>query len=183
VKTYTVKEIAEMLGTNPETVRRWIRSGKLKAEKSSRKDGNVVQEEDLYKYLRTTSRYAGIAAGMASTNSLLALSSVIATAGAGVIAALVSSGLKKKNEDVEIFYDDVKKTLENNISESQRSIESKKSAIAELQAEIKREQQKIEDCHLALEHFSDAINTTEHNKKKGWNQTDVGKECCSKKEH
>lgn len=25
MKTYTVKEISEMLNTNPETVRRWIR--------------------------------------------------------------------------------------------------------------------------------------------------------------
>ena len=29
--TYSVKEIAEMLNKNPETVRRWIRSGKLEA--------------------------------------------------------------------------------------------------------------------------------------------------------
>ena len=29
--TYSVKEIADMLNTNPETVRRWIRSGKLEA--------------------------------------------------------------------------------------------------------------------------------------------------------
>jgi transposase-like protein len=27
MKTYSVKEIADLLGTNPETVRRWIRNG------------------------------------------------------------------------------------------------------------------------------------------------------------
>ena len=31
MKTYSVKDIADMLNTNPETVRRWIRAGKLKA--------------------------------------------------------------------------------------------------------------------------------------------------------
>ena len=32
MNTYTVKEIADMLKTNPETVRRWIRLGKLEAD-------------------------------------------------------------------------------------------------------------------------------------------------------
>ena len=31
MKSYNVKEIAEMLNTNPETVRRWIRDKKLDA--------------------------------------------------------------------------------------------------------------------------------------------------------
>ena len=38
--TYSVKEIADMLNTNPETVRRWIRSGKLEA----------IQESNLLPY-------------------------------------------------------------------------------------------------------------------------------------
>ena len=63
MKMYSVKEISEMLDANPETVRRWIRAGKLKADQYSRKDGNMVQEDELYKYLRSTSKYAGIADG------------------------------------------------------------------------------------------------------------------------
>jgi len=35
--TYSVREIADMLNTNPETVRRWIRPGKLEAIQESRK--------------------------------------------------------------------------------------------------------------------------------------------------
>ena len=46
MKMYSVKEISEMLDANPETVRRWIRAGKLKADQYSRKDGNMVQEEE-----------------------------------------------------------------------------------------------------------------------------------------
>lgn len=165
MKTYSVKEIAEMLDTNPETVRRWIRSGKLKAEKISRKDGNVIQEDDLYKYLRGTSRYAGIATGMAPGNSLLALTSLIATAGVGAMVTLATTRLKKDDQSIEILSDEVKKTLEDSISESKKIIESKKLTITELKAEIKREQQKIEDCHLALEHLSDAVNKAERNAK------------------
>lgn len=37
MKTYSVKEIAEMLNTNPETVRRWIRDKKLDATIESKK--------------------------------------------------------------------------------------------------------------------------------------------------
>ena len=44
---YNVREIAEMLNTNPETVRRWIRSGKLEAVRESRKEGNIVTKEML----------------------------------------------------------------------------------------------------------------------------------------
>ena len=57
MKTYSVKDIADMLNTNPETVRRWIRAGKLKAHQTSRKDGNIEKilcevhnGEDLYRY-------------------------------------------------------------------------------------------------------------------------------------
>ena len=50
METYSVKQIADMLNTQPETVRRWIRSGKLYAEKSSRKEGHVVTEESLNKF-------------------------------------------------------------------------------------------------------------------------------------
>lgn len=35
--TYSVKEIAGMLNTNPVNVRRWIRSGRLEAIQESRK--------------------------------------------------------------------------------------------------------------------------------------------------
>ena len=37
MKTYSVKEIAEMLNANPETVRRWIRDKKLDATIESKK--------------------------------------------------------------------------------------------------------------------------------------------------
>ena len=56
--TYSVKEIADMLDTNPETVRRWIRSGKLEAIQKSRKGGNVVTKAMLDAFLKTSPKYA-----------------------------------------------------------------------------------------------------------------------------
>ena len=42
MKTYNVQQISEALDVNPETVRRWIRSRKLKASQESKKEGNVI---------------------------------------------------------------------------------------------------------------------------------------------
>lgn len=39
METYNVKEVAKMMSTSEETVRRWIRAGKLKASMDSRKEG------------------------------------------------------------------------------------------------------------------------------------------------
>ena len=163
MKTYSVKEISEMLDTNPETVRRWIRAGKLKADQSSRKDGNMVHEDELYKYLRSTSKYAGIAAGMAASNSLLALTTVIGAGVAGVLVSLLAGKSPKSETDVRVLSDDVERTIKANIAESEEIIEKKKAAIAELQAEINKEQQQIVDCHTALEHLADALETVRLN--------------------
>lgn len=44
MESYNVKDVAKLLGTSEETVRRWIRSGKLKASMDSRKGGSVITE-------------------------------------------------------------------------------------------------------------------------------------------
>lgn len=44
---YTVEEVAKKLDRNPETIRRWIRNGKLKATKHSRKKGFTISEDEL----------------------------------------------------------------------------------------------------------------------------------------
>ena len=62
--TYSVREIADMLNTNPETVRRWIRPGKLEAIQESRKCGNIVTKPMLNAFLKTSPKYAGISGGL-----------------------------------------------------------------------------------------------------------------------
>jgi excisionase family DNA binding protein len=57
MKKYKVSEIAQLLNINDETVRRWVRSGDLKASKASNKDGNVINEQDLHEFIQTKSKY------------------------------------------------------------------------------------------------------------------------------
>ena len=57
MKIYNTKEIAELLGVDNETVRRWIRSGELKAEQSSKKQGNIVYEKDLFDFIYDKPKY------------------------------------------------------------------------------------------------------------------------------
>ena len=64
MKIYNTKEIADLLGVDNETVRRWIRSGELKAEQSSRKQGNIVYEKDLFDFISDKPKYKK----MVSTN-------------------------------------------------------------------------------------------------------------------
>lgn len=54
---YTVKDISETLGVSQETVRRWIRAGKLKSELESRKGGNLILKVDLNRFLKCKPKY------------------------------------------------------------------------------------------------------------------------------
>lgn len=54
--------IADLCGVCEETVRRWIRGGKLKATKTSRKSGFRVAVLDLKMFLSTNPKYHKAAA-------------------------------------------------------------------------------------------------------------------------
>ena len=84
MKIYTVKQIAEMLQTNEETVRRWIRSGKLGATLASKKEGHIITAESLNRFINTTPKYASAIAG-ALVASPLALSAVIGSVLGGLV--------------------------------------------------------------------------------------------------
>ena len=54
---YNVYEISKMLNVSEETVRRWIRNGKLKSECKSKKQGNVIKRNDLEDFLNNNPKY------------------------------------------------------------------------------------------------------------------------------
>jgi excisionase family DNA binding protein len=54
---FTLPQIAEMLGVNPSTVRYWVSTGRLSAEKRGR--GWVVKREDLETITSQRRRRAG----------------------------------------------------------------------------------------------------------------------------
>ena len=57
MRNYNVVEIAKLLNVNNETVRRWIRSGDLKSTQTSKKNGNVINEKNLYEFMKTKPKY------------------------------------------------------------------------------------------------------------------------------
>ncbi len=155
MKTYSVKEIAGLLNTNPETVRRWIRSGKLNATILSRKDGHVVSEDVLYKFLKSKSKYAAFAAAMAATNPYLLIGTIIGT---GVFSFIESSKINNSTELI-IPTDSIKKHISIEIKKGEKKIENYKNEILILQQKIIEEENKIKECCIYLKSLSENDNS------------------------
>ena len=147
--TYSVKQIADMLNTKPETVRRWIRSGKLYAEKASRKGGHVVTEADLNEFLKSSPKYAGMAGGLIGAAIMMP---VAAAPVIGGIAATYLSALKKTKEkgDESFSKEDVRRYLNEEIERRNQSINQKLLTMEQLQREITSDQQQITECNFVL---------------------------------
>lgn len=147
MKTYTVKEIADMLRIDPETVRRWIRSGKLQAEQSSRKEGNVVTEQMFQAFLRQAPKYAKTVTPLITTpvGATVAATSVLT----GIITQQYLKNEKIKNAQVSV--NEVINLLESDIQNREESIKNKQKLIKQLQKEIRIEQQNIAETKVLLE--------------------------------
>lgn len=138
MKTYTVKEIAELLGTNQETVRRWIIDNKLQSVKTSNKSGYITTESMLESFLSKYPKYIGAAAG---TNPGLAAGAL------GVFAAGAAAlGILKLDEKKNATYEpsEVQKILDEEIKKTQEVIKRKKEFIKDLEREIAQENDKME---------------------------------------
>lgn len=137
MKTYTVKEISELLDKNPETVRRWIRSGKLGAVQESRKGGNLVTEQMLSDFLNATPKYSknssAFFTGVAAA-SIVVLGSII--------AKKVSNTDSVKN--TQITEEQMNRVLEKEIADRQIAIKKKRENIQIIEKEIEEELRNIE---------------------------------------
>lgn len=128
--------------TNPETIRRWIRTGKLNAVQYSRKSGNIISEDELQRFIRNTPKYASLATGaLAATSFGLSL----------VAGGLVSTFFLKKH--TKVLPSDINRVITKNITDGKASIKRKKEMINQLQGEIAEEQQRIERYEYALNNF------------------------------
>ena len=161
MKTYSVKQIAEMLGTNPETVRRWIRDDKMKAVQVSRKDGNIVTEAELERFIKATPKYfSKLTAGV----GLAAMSPVVgigALAGGIVASALLGYFDGKNSVDVRVRPEDFKDYLQKNIAKLNGTILQKQALIHQTEAEINEISRQIDQYSYLLENEDLLIDTLE----------------------
>ena len=106
--TYTVKEVAKMMNTSEETVRRWIRSGKLKANMDSRKKGSVITDAMLREFTRNTPKYAAALAN--PIGGIVAASTLLLGT---FVAKNIEKGEAIKNSTVDS--EEIKKILKENL--------------------------------------------------------------------
>lgn len=151
VENYTVKQIAEMLNTQPETVRRWIRNGKLHAEKASRKEGHVISDTELNKFLKSSPKYAGMAAGLAAGAALNPLAAVAMPVVGGMAATFIAAKKRSENKEHDkVSKAEMKNYIKDEIERRTLSIEQKLKTIEQLQREITNDQQQIAECNFVL---------------------------------
>lgn len=145
MKNYSVKEIADLLGTNPETVRRWIREKKLTASQDSRKSGNTVSEVELQKFLKTNSKYAGIAASSIAMSPLAGIGGAAVALGGIVGTLIIDQVIKEKAiSEAKVEPTEVVRLINEEIKKKQTNIKRKKASIAELEKEIADEGKQLE---------------------------------------
>lgn len=151
MKNYTVREIADILRTNPETVRRWIRDGKLEADQSSRKNGNVVTEQSFNKFLQESPKYKGIAAGTLGIMGLpimMANAPIIATTllGAKILNKATSEQAQNNTvfENYKLPISEIIKAIDSAIENSYNNISYLQMEKDKLEFEIDAEKEQID---------------------------------------
>jgi excisionase family DNA binding protein len=151
VKTYSVKEIAEMLNTNPETVRRWIRDKKLDATIESKKGGHIVYEAALHEFLKSSPKYA--AAAKASLAGAVVGAAVLPTVMVGGLVAqkLIDAEQLKK---ARISNKDVINFLRGEIRRYTEAIKAKEDTIHQLQKQIEADQLQITEFQKLIDSIS-----------------------------
>jgi len=148
--SYSVQQIAEMLSTNPETVRRWIRDKKLNAVQVSRKDGNVVTEAELQRFLKASPKYMPrFTASLMATSPAVSIPLII---GSYIGSKVVGYLDEKKKYEVRIRPEDIEKYLTENIGLHTESIKRKRASVKHLEEEIQTEEQQLEQLKYLLEH-------------------------------
>ena len=151
MKTYSVKEIAEMLNTNPETVRRWIRDKKLDATIESKKGGHIVYETALREFLKSSPKYA--AAAKVSLAGAVVGAAVLPTVMVGGLVAqkLIDAEQLKK---ARISNKDIVNFLRGEIQRYTEAIKAKEDTIHQLQKQIEADQSQITEFQKLIDSLS-----------------------------
>lgn len=169
----TTKEISDLLNVSEETVRRWIRSGELKAALDGK--SYLVEEKVLEKFLEEKARVSGTSISKMANNLGIA-TGIGATAaavnpflGVGIlgIAALVNKGLKKSGDP-----------KRNPLSQNQSNEPVDLKDIEDFIASLRRKKKKVElEFQMKLLEIDDEIANYEKLKEqieKGGNSDEKG---------
>ena len=156
MEKYTVKQISDMLHTNPETVRRWIRSGKLKSQIDSTKGGNIILKSDLEDFVSNTPKYADslpmLFSSTAASIALMHGTSFKASFGIGTVAAIIANGtatvlsyVKSNMDNKEISKQELTTLLSCAIAEKKQKIEKTKELLEAAKRKLSRYKQELEE--------------------------------------
>ena len=156
-KSYTVKQIAELLGTKEDTVRRWIYDGKLATEIHSKKTGHAISSTELARFLKDKPKYAARMAG-AALASPVALSVVVAGLLGGIMAIADSKA------ETRVTADDIKKSLDKKIADLEKQLAEQQTQLKQLNQEIAAKQEMLDRYvmtakELDLDMIADEINS------------------------
>lgn len=182
MRTYTVNGVAQMLDVDQETVRRWIRRGKLEAEGAGMSQGvpKKVTEDSLRTFASSNKKYsdriaealgsaamtaAGAIAGAAASSP--AVAGAAATAAAATMPLLGISGAIVAGFNIAKIIDaakaqgvdlgDLASGIASTAEAYQRAITEKKSQIAKLEVEIGADQEAFNRCGECLNRIYAAI--------------------------
>ena len=150
-------QVAELLDVNEETVRRWIRDGKLSAEKSSNKQGNVITESALLEFAKKAPIYAAAIGAMvatASVNTFLAMPAVLA--GSLFTYRQSTGSATEAKVQTEALCD----ALENYIATRRREIDRKTRRAQQLLEEVEELNEEIEEARREVQRCLDVVAAT-----------------------
>lgn len=135
---YTVNEVAELLQTNPETVRKWIRDKKLKATPgNSKKEGIRIDDSSLQSFLNENSKY--------SKKAITSATAALLTGGLAIPAFLMVKAYQENRTlaSAIISSSDLLDMLEDEIKQENDSVIGIQDKINLLEKEIEKKIERI----------------------------------------
>lgn len=156
MELYTVRDIAKMLSVNEETVRRWIREGKLDAERGNGRQGSKVSDMALKEFLEENK-------GLITSSSVetLGMLDKVGVTGSKILKPIVGSFIesnlikkvKNKSQD--------KQALKIELMEEEYKLEQQKVQlnieIYILKSEIKLIDSKLKKIRGVIKNINDYI--------------------------
>lgn len=166
---YTVNEVAAIFQTNPETVRKWVKEGKLHAvQGNSKKEGMRIDEPSLESFLVDNPKYTQ----SAYITAMLAL----LTGGISIPASIILRAQRQAQEQLEaekefvansrIKTSDIIRLLKEEISQEEAAIAEKEIVLKSLEAEINNKYERIANIKQMIDDLNNDNRTESKNENK-----------------